>query len=1436
MRMSRRLAIFGLGLLVLVAAASGAAHAYLQSESGRRDLARRLARLVSEPGVAELRIGELKPGLPGRVRVSGLQVGDRAGMWLRVDQAELVWSPLALFRGRLQVDRVQVSQVHLDRLPDAAATDAGEGEETAEPTLSLPRLPLDLRVDRVAVEGFRLGAAVIGDPAVANIEGKLHYPRHDKVVAELAIARADDRGGGLKIAGEFEPRTHALSLEIAAWEPQGGVILRLLGLDPYPALSVQMEASGSLAAWRGRLAAEADGLFDVAGELAVDRTDALRGELKGRAEVAAVVAGIAGPALRPLVEGGVAFAVHAVSPETSRVVVDSLELRSAALSVNGSGHVHLPSRTVDATVGLAVLQPELLQALVDPLAFASADAEVRIRGGLARPEIVARATLREASLPGMASGATELSGRLQWDAPSTQESAPIRVEAAVEGRALRVDDPMLEALVGEALAASIAGVAAADGSTMALERVRLSAAGIEITGNGALDFSGGESELAVTGRVDELARLSSGLPIELAGRALMQVSARGDLRDGSASGTLSARTAELAVADPLLDRVLGPELTVAADYSIAAQALEIRNLMVRGFAFSAGGQARLTDGMEQIDAVVELAADDLAVVGEALEIPLAGVVSGTASISGTVADPALTLTAAVAAGDVAEVAVPSAHLQVRAVNLGTRPSGQLRLQATTSLAPIDAAAGFRLSEGDRLRLDRVDIRSAGLRVDGELDVPLAAGSLTGRLEANLRAEDEAMVVAGVRLGGRADLDLRLFEEKGEPAASMRLKGSSLAIGVGGEPLLLRSLSGEVSGRLSDAAFRLRLESGGKPDGEMEARGRIAAGKDGARVSVDALSATIARTPVRLLRPARFQLDPGRFAMSELRFRVGDASHVALAGETGQRGTSGRLSAKRLPLALAALPATELPLAGSIDADVVVESQGQWLAGRLDLRVNDLALAERQKATVPPLQGELAAAWSGRVVQAEGRLRGLGGEDLTLAGRLPLAVDARTLAVRPESGAPISATLRWAGELASLFEALPLPDHRLSGRGRVALDVSGTVAAPRVDGEAQVTGGRYEHLTYGTLLEGLDGGAVLGPGGVATVRMSASDGGDGEVSAEGRVAILGEAPAIELDLRFRNATLVRRDDVTATADGGIRYAERGASQRLEGRVETRGVEIRLVKSLPPSVVYLQVTEVGRDGRIVRPPPPEETSGKSIEADLTLDFPGRVFVRGRGLESEWKGSLRIRGPVEAPRIDGTLEVVRGDFTFAGKRFVLHRGRIDFDGSPEVDPRLAVDAEYAGSDITGIVSISGRASRPEITLSSRPSLPQSEILPRVLFGKRSSQLGPAEALQIALALDTLRGGSGVGENLLGASRNLLGVDILTLEPGEGDEGSAVRIGRYIGDRLYIETRQGTKPGTSRYRAEVEVIEDIAVEGEFGETGQGAQGSVGLRWEFDY
>jgi translocation and assembly module TamB len=142
--------------------------------------------------------------------------------------------------------------------------------------------------------------------------------------------------------------------------------------------------------------------------------------------------------------------------------------------------------------------------------------------------------------------------------------------------------------------------------------------------------------------------------------------------------------------------------------------------------------------------------------------------------------------------------------------------------------------------------------------------------------------------------------------------------------------------------------------------------------------------------------------------------------------------------------------------------------------------------------------------------------------------------------------------------------------------------------------------------------------------------------------------------------------------------------------------------------------------------------------------------------------------------------------------------------------------------------VVRITGEATAPEVVLDSEPPLPQDEILARLLFGRSPSELGPGDAVALAAAINTLRGGS----DLLGGARQALGLDTLGVS-GQGLEEGRVSAGKHLNDRVFVEVGKGAAAGSEDVRLEVELLPNLSLNAG---TNVQAQSGVGLKWRFDY
>jgi translocation and assembly module TamB len=360
--------------------------------------------------------------------------------------------------------------------------------------------------------------------------------------------------------------------------------------------------------------------------------------------------------------------------------------------------------------------------------------------------------------------------------------------------------------------------------------------------------------------------------------------------------------------------------------------------------------------------------------------------------------------------------------------------------------------------------------------------------------------------------------------------------------------------------------------------------------------------------------------------------------------------------------------------------------------------------------------------------------------------------------------------------------------------------------------------------------------------------------------------------------FEKFRAAQSDKATATMSGDVRLTGEIAAPRFAARLRVEQAELRVPERLPQGARPIPVTIIdSASGQVIATPDEEKGPAPwlAVSLDIVVDMPGQVFVRGRGLDSEWRGHIAVTGTTAAPVLEGKLEVVRGTFDFIGKTAQIARGTITFLGGKRIDPQINIEARVSSTGVTAIVQIIGTATQPSIKLSSQPELPQDEILARVLFGSSISQVSPAQGLEIAQAaaslarggdpgvLDRIRKGLGLDRLTLGSPNSnpnspfnglsapqtgtpagipsafpTAGVGSAPLPAGSSGSaasptGTAVSAGKYVANGVYVGVTQGLGAGSSSVDVQIDVTRHITVDTTAGqETGTG----VGVNWKLDY
>jgi translocation and assembly module TamB len=384
-------------------------------------------------------------------------------------------------------------------------------------------------------------------------------------------------------------------------------------------------------------------------------------------------------------------------------------------------------------------------------------------------------------------------------------------------------------------------------------------------------------------------------------------------------------------------------------------------------------------------------------------------------------------------------------------------------------------------------------------------------------------------------------------------------------------------------------------------------------------------------------------------------------------------------------------------------------------------------------------------------------------------------------------APLSGGIRYNGPAGVLFSLSGLPNQQASGGIAVAADFGGRLGAPQLNGILRADNLTYINTAYGTKLTNMQLAGRFTNDRLEITTLHATAG-KGTVDAHGSIGLAADSGfPINLEAQLNNATLADSDALAGTATGTITVTNGKDGGLIKGDLRLPNARYEVVYQGQAEVPELKgvrrKSDIARPHTVAAPP-------SNFKLDLRLRAPNQVFVSGMGLESEWSLNLRVGGTSVAPTVNGRAEIIRGTYEFAGKRFDINRGNVRFSGNALSDPDLDISATTDTNGITAVIAIGGTGQRPQITFTSTPALPQDEVLSRLLFGTNPENLSAPEALQLAAALNSLRGGGG-GLNPLGKLRGALGIDrlrILGADDATG-RGTALAAGKYITRNIYIE-----------------------------------------------
>ncbi len=1375
------LALIVLVVLVVAMLIFGAIR-WIDTDNGRAFVVSQLPRIQTEIGLT-VSADRIDGSIFGVATIHGLKLSDPKGVFAEVARVDLDWRPLDLATKTFTAKRLTTPEFRLLRLPSLLPSTS----PTFFPDFNFAIA--SFRIDRLVLE-----APVTGSRRVLGIGGNADIRAGRALVDLTALTLGETaRGSGdtLRLHLDVDPDADKFDVDAMVAAPAGGALVTLLGL-PAP-LDARLSGDGSWSKWNGQFAAQLGG-WPLA-TIAVTG-NAGRFTARGRATPAGIVSGIPAQLLAP------ALTIDASAEFANGGAAVIGIFTSAAVDVRLRGRIDTRSESFNNfVVDARLLRPAMVSA---SLTGRNVALTARLAGTVRRPIVDYRLT----------------AASLGWGATIVND---LRAAGIVNLSATPLTIP---------LAASASRVTGLDASIAPfLTNVRIDGAfrvvDGQVTTNGLRvrsdRFNGTINLIATPATSSFLISTTAAVPrVAIPGVGIADIDV--DLRISSGrggqqlSGPVRLRVTRLdnAAIAGLVDGLP----TIVADVVVAPD----RSVVIRSLRLTSPGLNATGTGRYGADGRINAALQGASRAYGPFTLAVAGPVSAPV-VDVTLTRPGLGI-------GLADV---SARIK------GGAAGWRFAANAQTSYGPLTAAG--LVGTGTPIVVDVTELTLAGLNGKGRV-TQTAAGPFAGQIDISGRGL-AAKIVLGAQNGiQRADMTAVATAAQINLATPVSIEKGSLSLVVllpkGSGPsvkgnfdvsevnrgdLIIDRSSGSID--FANSNGRAVFAANGSADIPFTIKADVDFDPD--RITV-ATSGSVDRRPITLSAPAVINRTAGGWALAPVTIVTPEGKMIV----EGQFGDRKRVKATldRVSLALLTVAWPRFDVSGRVSGtlDLSLAENGIPL-GNASLRINGLSRATVTSVSAPIDIGinaafDASAATARAVIVRGGKIEGRAQARI---GPIPTGTESLTERI---FASQVFGQLRFQGPAEIIWGLTGIGGVDIRGPIAIAADVGGILGNPQLTGTARSEGARVEVVALGSVIDQASLDARFTQSRLELLRFGGRVGRNGSISGTGGIDLV-QARGFPIDIRLamKNAQLVNRDELTATATGNVRIATDEYGGVVSGKLRLDEARYRLGRATAASVPVLPVTEINTRllGRRVNTyvPPTRWLLSMDVDADR------RLFVAGMGLESEWRADLKVRGPVTAPEVVGRVEVVRGDYDFAGKRFSLTRGDLRFQGSFPPDPTINVSATSTSNGFTAQLDITGTATRPAIAFSSVPSYPEDEILSRILFGESVTNLSAPEAVQLAAALGSLRGGGG-GFNPINAVRSGLGIDRLRIMPADAatGRGTSVAAGEYIGRNIYVELATDAQ-GYTATRIEVSLTRSLSILSEVATLG-GTSASV--RWKRDY
>jgi translocation and assembly module TamB len=1437
----------------------------LQTPWAKKQLAGFVTRVTAKMGDYQVAIQGLDGLLPFSITLKQATISDAKGPWLKMEKFDFSMKPWDLISGLVHVKWHRMEHLTISRLPESREP-APKIEETPTKSgaFSLPHI----LVQEIRLQRIDLGEALAGKPMAFSLNSRLKTAK-DRIQAEASLKDLNSDDDAFKLKAAYGLKNEHLTADVTYHESKGGLVAGLLGLKDLEGIQLTATAQGPVSDMKGDLNLNMGGYGNATLQYDVSHEETVTLQLSGQIKADSRI--IPPQVAKVMASETVDLTCHgALSPE-KEVLLKQLRIKNGniIISLEGSADLEKEKMDIRALIEGAKLTPFLAGtgisldgpgpvsiSAIGPFMAPQVNISTSLAGFKAQAATVNETTLNiralfEKGFKGLKSASVALSAQKLWVQQAPKLQGPLKVE--IEGQSPDFSTWQVNALnvtlPGAAVNIKEALISLAEGRFYGDLRVQADhIASLMPPDAPPLD-----------GRLSINAQIKSAGPADLTARLEMAVS-------------------QLSGLPPEATALAGPKVNLEAHAEMKGDKLTLKTVELKGSQtrLTADGWVNLKESIFEVAYRMSLDHSDSGI--SKLENLPVGDVQSQGKISGKFDDFAARVALNSRSLRLKDLEIKEMKAHLKAEGLPQKPSGDIHINAFSKDQPLQLKSDFTWS-GKTLTVGDARVQVPGIDLAASIHLTPGTEDFSGKFKGRITSLEIVQALTGVAAHGTGtfqieagksdtakggssvalDADFKDLKYQDYEASTLNvtalvddiktmrghasLKATNMPFGSSRIETLKLGATGALSGA------DITLETKGITQTETQTKSgsplflttKIRVERtDLWQLRLNTLKAGYEGLKVNLQKPATLTYrDDGRIALDDLQLKMDKGLLQAMA-KLDKDNVEAKVRITDLPLSLLE-PFVGQDLDGRAEVSLELSGPLGDPGVNVAVHIKEYKIMGRDGTQPILLNAKLHSRRDGNRLLADLEFSGLGKTPFKAGGSIPAHISLKPFAFHMDKSGKLEGRLQGNFNLAVLQTLPAMSDQILRGKVDVDMGIGGSLEKWDLNGGVTIRDGRFENVEQGVLLDGIEGRLDADGRVLKLTRLTATDGGTGSISLNGQADV--DPPfRTEIALTMKQATLLRKETLTVTAGGNLDVKGNKDRMDLTGEINLDRTEIAIPKRFPPDVTVIPVTTINDPTAAVSEKSESKKGGTVIQMDIEVNIPDKFFVRGRGLDVEFKGRLKVQGPADNPAVRGTLNVVRGTFLCLSRTFKVTSGQIAFDGATPPVPFLNINTQVNAGEITAQVDVSGPADAFKLKLSSQPSLPQDEIMAQILFGQSVAKLNTFQALQLAYSVNELAGG--YGPDVIGKTRSFLGLDRLDFSGGDGDgknnsdgsdnsTGPSVTMGKYVTDRVYVGIEQDITDAKQDVIVEVNITPNFTVESKAG-TRSGA--GLGFNWNYDY